>query len=270
MIDKNNNSVIEVEKVLINSKALEPHEYFKVLKSNRKKITIETLQNQLNSIAHHIISANKVGQTSLVERLAFTYEVLIKEQTLVAHNFNGYVYENDLKKFLDGIDNIMAIELNRYPRFIPDENIKDIETAKKLNIFDEYCILFTDFSEEDHKTEEEKEKVERNRDPVVFGYFRNKNKGIKHDRFYFITDWEDNDCDLTFSELIQKMEKSGIHNPSHTIDSTSNYLDELIKTTLDDLNKSPMDNFSFSINDTYVKEDVKKSFWERIKFWKRN
>ncbi len=265
---QDNNNITEVEKILIDTKAIEPHEYFKVLKSNRKKITIEALQNQLNLIAHHIISANKVGQTSLVERLAFTHEVLIKEQTLVANNFNGFVYEDDLKKFLDGVDNIMTIELSRYPRFIPEENINEIERAKKLNIFDEFCVVFTDFSGKDHKTEKEKEKVARNRDPVVFGYFRNKNKGIKHDRFYFITDWEDDDCDLTFCELIQKMEKSGIKHASHNIETTPNYLDELIKITLDDINKLPMDNFSFGT--AYIKTEVKKSFWERVKFWKGN
>jgi signal recognition particle subunit SEC65 len=250
-------------KVDINPDAMEPHEYFKILKTKKQDAYEEALQTQLNAVASYIIKAKELGQKSLLEKLSFTYEVIIKEQKLLAHGVKTFVYQKDVKAYLDKADNLRIIELSRYPRFIPVENMEAIKKVQDLGIFEDFCIVFTDYSEDDYKTEAEKAKVARNRDPIVFGHFQHKETGIKHDRLYFITDWEDEECDLTFPDLIKKMADAGFKDADHQLATDNAYINEIIRSTMDDMSK-PMSH-SFAIS----RVDEPKSFWERLKIWKK-
>ena len=209
--------------------AVEPKEYFKILKDKTKKAEKERLANQLEVIAEQIIAAKSVGQKNFLERLGFCYETIIKEQQLLSRGLSSFVYKEDVKAFLDKVkpkNSIRIIELERYPRAIPLKNLKDIERIKKWELFDDFCVVFTDFTGSSHSTKEEREFVKRNRDPVVFGYFKNKNE--QHERFYFVTDWEDEHCDLTFTKMIEKMADAGIKNPEKKISTDHNYILNLV------------------------------------------
>lgn len=254
-VDGGNNFKVEVDKA-----AMEPNEYFKVLKKTKKKIDITQLQSQLTAIADYIIKAKELGQTALLDRLSFTYDAIIREQTLLANGFDKFVYEEDITKFLKNTSNIKLIELERYPRPIPNVNMKDIKKVKDLGVIEKFCVMFTDYSDADYKTPAETEKVKRNRDPIVFAYFRNDRTGIKHDRFYFITDWEDEECDLTFSALMKKMSEAGMEKVEHTISTDVAYVDEIVKATLENMNNPRKVRFL---------EPAKKSFWEKLLFWKK-
>lgn len=250
----------------INMDAVEPNQYFKVLKDGVKITHHDDLQKRLDIIATHIIDAKAIGQQALLERLVFTYDTLIKEQTLASNYFFKFVYQDDVKFLLDKTKHIKIIELSRYPRPIPSDNLTMIKKAQDLNIFTDYCVVFTDMTGSDHTTEQEKEYVRRNRDPIVFGYFKHKSTGLKHDRFYLITDWEDQYCDLTFDKLINKMAEEGIHQPSHVITTSATYLGEIVRATLDQMdNKKPSWNVEDAI--VVVKDQPKQTFWERATSW---
>lgn len=223
----------------VDEETKEPAEYFKILKTSLSKANQDMLEDNLAVISKHILSAKKIGQKSLLNQLAFTYDVIVKEQALLTQGINTYVDKDDIQKFIDDIEpanSIKIIELERYPRVIPLDSLETIEKIKQKNIFDEYCIVFTDFTEEDYATPEDKEFVRKNRDPIVFGLFTNRNSGLQHSRFYFITDWEDEYCDLTFDKMITKMGKMGIKNPNKNITQDHTYIQELVKDTLSDLN----------------------------------
>lgn len=264
IIGTNNDLSIEV-----NKDAIEPNEYFKILKNKKGFIKQERLQAQLDVIAKYILKAKELGQKTLLEKLAFTYDVLIKEQILFNNDITKFVLDKDIKFFLDKVNNIRLIELARYQRFIPMANMQDIKQAKNLKIFDDFCVMFTDYTDQDYKTPEEAERVKRNRDPIVFGYFRNERTGIKHERFYLITDWEDEDCDLTFVQLMEKMEEKGIKNPEHVIDQDIPYINELVKSTLEEMNKPKADSFTNMKKGVPATIDKNKTIWERLQFWKR-
>ncbi len=240
-----------MKEIEINKEAIEPKDYFKILKGNIKKSVKDKLESQLEALGSQIIHAREVGQKNFLERLSFCYEVIIKEQKLLAHGTDRFVYKEDIKSFLDVVEpknSIKIIELSRYPRAIPIENLKAIQEAKKLEIFDDFCVVFTDLTGQDYQTPEEKKFVAKNRDPIVFGYFKDDPSATQHERFYFITDWEDEYCDLTFTKMIERMADAGIKKPEHTIGIDHKYLAELVA----------------EVRQPKKQEEKKKSFWERI------
>ncbi|WP_020476192.1 hypothetical protein [Zavarzinella formosa] len=260
------------EDVTINPEAVEPHEYFAVLKESVKGVDADMLQEQLAIIAEHLVRAKKVGQQSLLNQLAFTHDVIVREMKLLGAGISQFVYQDDVKHLLDKTKHIKIIELDRYPRVIPLDQMADIEKAKDIGLFDEFCVVFSDYTGEEYKTEEEKQTVARNRDPVVFGYFRHKNTGIKHDRFYFITDWEDEYCDLTFGKMIDRMAEVGISKPSHNIAPDAAYVQELVTMTLEDMANRGGVSFSITPSVTATQASFQSgnegiSFWERMKRW---
>lgn len=239
--------------IIVNPEAMEPKDYFKILKGNVKQSVAGDLERQLEALGSQIIHAREIGQKNFLERLSFCYEVITKEQSLLSQGVSSFVYKEDIKSFLDIVEpknSIKIIELGRYPRAIPIENLKRIQEVKKLEIFDDFCVVFTDLTGQDYQTPAEKKFVAKNRDPIVFGYFKDNPSATQHERFYLITDWEDEYCDLTFTKMIERMAKAGIKNPEHHIGVDHKYLAELVKEVR---------------NENKPKEkEKKKTFWERV------
>lgn len=224
-------STVTTENVLfsveVNDSAKTPTEYFNILKTSLTDSDEAKLKAQLNTIATQLIKAEQLGQTSYLNRLSFAYNTVIKEQLLLVSGFTKYVLKEDIQRFLRTVtpkNSIKIIELERFPRAIPNDNLDDIIRAKNLNIFDGFAVVFTDFTDEIVQTPAEKEYVQKNRDPIVFGYFKTKDNELNYDRYYFITDWEDEYCDLTFTKMIDKMSNLGIKNAEGKISTDTNYL----------------------------------------------
>lgn len=189
-------------------KNMEPTEYFNDLKSKISTIDEDKLKANLATVNDIIVNAKNLEQTSLLARLVFTRDVVAREQKALAAGIDKFIYREDILKFIEHVqpkNSVKLIELHRYPRVIPFENAEHIKLAKSLEVFDEFIVAFTDFTDKDYKTAEEKEVVARNRDPIVFGAFKLNKERMIHDRLYFITDWEDEYCDLTFTKMVDKM-----------------------------------------------------------------
>jgi len=88
---------------------------------------------------------------------------------------------------------ILETKLKNYARVIPNSNQKDIKKALDSKVFDEIIVMHTDVKAKE-LTEEEK------RDPIAFGKIK------ESDRYYFITDWEDEFCDLTLDDIIDELD----------------------------------------------------------------
>lgn len=89
------------------------------------------------------------------------------------------------------------VELSRYMREIPDELVETVEKSREL--FDELYVVFTDYT---GKEERKVEKERRDKDPILFGVF--KNGSNVSDRFYFLGDWVDEYCDLTLDKMVEE------------------------------------------------------------------
>lgn len=241
----------------VNPEAIEPKDYFKVLKGKLKKSLKEKLEKQLTVIAEQILEAKEINQKHFLHRLSFTYEVLMKEQLLLASGIDTFVYKDDVKVLLEKVtpkNSVRIIELDRYPRAIPSVELKKIKAAKDLGLFDDFCVVFTDFTGGDYTTEEEKKVVARNRDPVVFGFFKHEQTGFRHDRFYLVADWQDEFCELDFTSMVEKMAEVGIRNPVKKITTDDAYLREIVREAKEEMSKK---------KEHVVQEN--KTFFERLK-----
>lgn len=212
----------------------EPTEYFEQLKGMLSEVQLSELESQVEALTSQIIMAKNLGQKNMLHKLSFVYQTILREKVLLLNDISKYVYKEDIVKYIESVtpkNSVKIIELERFPRVIPEENAEII--LKYKDFFDEVCIVFTDFTEDTHESEADKQVIQRNRDPIAFGYFKNASANLRHDRFYFITDWEDEYCDLTLTKLVEELGKLGVKEPVKEIRTDTNaQVNEIITEAL--------------------------------------
>lgn len=229
-----------------------PLEYFTDLKLKLNKATDDDLkllyENYLGLLNKYV----KTGQVSGSKKLIFHLETVERERSLVSMGINTFVYKDDIDEYIDIVEKnvVKIIELRNYEREIPDEIVEVIEKTKHL--FDEMYVVFTDYT---GKAEKQVEAKRREKDPILFGSFQNKESKILNDRFYFLGDWIDEYCDLTLSKMAEKMKKSKNLEIAHNIKTP-----EDIAEIKNQINKLDSKGNSF-----VMKEEKKESFFDKIK-----
>ncbi|MEG1299426.1 MAG: hypothetical protein RSC93_01790 [Erysipelotrichaceae bacterium] len=191
----------------------EAKDYFQVIKTNNLTISSESLTLQTYQLVENLKKAKLLGQDKLFNRLKFYIDASKKQVKLIDTQFNTYVESNLISDYIEKVqpkNSVKIVELSRYVRVIPDKNMDDIIKAKELNIFDDILILYTDFTNQRNETKAEKAVIARNKDPIAFGVFRDKVQEISHPKFFVISDWVDEWCDLNFDKLIDEAVKYGI------------------------------------------------------------
>lgn len=193
------------------SDELSATEYFNYLKEKRQNITDEELQKLYDGYLSLVEKYKVTGQKRIIEKLRFLVDNIEKERQVVALGITSFVYRDDVEDYIDNIakDAVKIIELENYPRDIPD-NIVDI-IAKTKDIFNKMYVVFTDYT---GAVEKQVAKERREKDPILFGTFQQlrdsknaRNGTILNDRFYFLGDWEDEYCDLTMDKFLQEVGK---------------------------------------------------------------
>lgn len=187
-------------------KKWDPNEYFSYIKSKKQVCNDEFLDKFYNVIEEQLSKAVAIKQNAMVKKLAFTLKTVEKEHTLSKYGIDTFVYKDDIQEFIKMVENkvVKIIDLEFYPRTIPDEVYEKLKELQDNKVFDNYYVVFTDYTNEAGKAVA----VERRRkDPILFGTFEKKIDGIWniHDRFYYIADWEDEYCDLTLSKMVTEM-----------------------------------------------------------------
>lgn len=247
------------EEHLMDLGALDPEDYFSNLKSKVQNSSDEFLDKLYANTQALVKKSHALGQTKVTKKLLYTLEVLSKERELFNLGFNSFVYRDDIEYYMDKVSDkaVKIIELEEYPREIPDEVAEKLITLKKNSIFDAYYVVFTDYT---GKTEREVQAERKRKDPILFGAFckRSQNSRFLHDRFYYIADWEDEYCDLTLDKMVSEMSKQGknILNPVCIPDAEI----QTIREYMNSLEEDSKTRFR-------VSSVKKKSFFERIKFW---
>jgi len=247
---------------------MEPVEYFNQLKEKIKSIGSDELNAQLSVIEREIKNAHEIGQKNYLHRLAFTYKVIGREQTALSHGYNKFCLKDDIKKAITTIkpeNSVKIIELERYPRPIPADVQEKVRYVKEHNLFDDYFVVFTDFTENDHASKADKETIDRNRDPVIFGYYKMDEGGFRSDRCYYVADWIDEYCELDFAALVQAISKVN-PNPVGYIETVSpEEIDRLVVNAMEEVTVSNRRDVNpYSIN------AKPKSFFDRVKDLFRN
>ena len=188
-------------------KLVTPAEYFDKLKTLKNQNTDESL-NEFYEASLVLMNKYKLfKQKKMIKKLMFIIECVPKEKQLLDLGVNTFIYKDDIEEYINSVEGkaVKIIEMENYPRDIPEELAPIIE--KTTDIFDEFYILFTDYN---GREEKKIAKERREKDPILFGVF--KNSSTMNDRFYYLGDWIDEYCDLTLEKLLSEAGTSIIRN----------------------------------------------------------
>ena len=218
-------------------KELTPQQYFDAVKDAKKKITDEELARVYDNCLELINKYKITGQNSAIKKCIFHLDSVEREREIVKMGINTFVYRDDIEYYINDVasDVVKIIELERYEREIPDE-----------------IIVFTDYT---GKTERKVQIERRQKDPILFGVFLNRETRSVIDRFYYLADWVDEYCELTFDKMVNESAKSGRRNIKHII-STPQDIEEL----KEQINKIQKRGDVFRM----VEVKTKKGFFARI------
>lgn len=240
---------------------IDPLDYFNNLKNSKHELTDEFLKNLYTNTEVLLKKSHALGQHKVCRKLLYSLEVLDKEKILYDSGFQTFVYRDDIEYYMDKVRDkaVKIITLQDYPREIPDAVASRLIFLKEKGIFDEYYVVFTDYT---GNTEREVQTERRRKDPIVFGAFakRDPQNRVLHDRFYYIADWEDEYCDLTLSKMVSEMSVAGrsiakpVFIPDSSVDSIRDYMNSLEE-----------ENNSFRLG-----SKKKKSFFDKIKLWSKS
>lgn len=215
-------------------------DYFAKIKDMKQKSSDAFLNSFYNIVEHELSKAVIAKQDIMIRRLAYCLDVVEKERKLLKKGIDTFILREDIETFITKVADkaVKVTELSTYPRSIPDEFISVIKELREENLFDNYYVVYTDYT---HETTKEIEKVKRVKDPILFGTYEQLIGGVWdiHDRFYYIGDWEDEYCDLTLSKMCDAMSKKGfdiskkVSIPELNREEVNKYLNSLIETEQD-------------------------------------
>ena len=198
---------------LINSseeyvKELEEPETFDVISFfNRVKLSVEqeqTYVNRLKEIVECMGYCDVTGQVGLKEKLFAELITNKYESVLFANGMYKAVSADKIVELAQGSKKALSLDyIQNYGRVIPTDVIKKKIEADKLHVFDNYVVLHYDPDGKSYvATEKERKKeVEKKKDPILFGVI------MGSDKLYYIADWIDEYCDLTFDKLTEILGK---------------------------------------------------------------
>ena len=169
-----------------------PSQYFENLKNAKQTITTDALKNSYSIFIKLAKKYDELGQTEFktesLKKIDFLVDVLSKEEKLIEIGVTTFIYKDVIEDYIENIADktVKIIEMSRYMREIPDDLAEVVDKTREL--FDEFYVVFTDYTgQEERKVEKER----RDKDPILFGAF--KNGSNVSDRFYFLGDWVDVD-----------------------------------------------------------------------------
>lgn len=187
--------------------ALYANDYFLNIKNNLSTLEDSRLIKEINMLPAYIEELMSIGQTRLAKKLKTKLSFIVKERVLLANGFSKYIHRVDITRYIELVNDkvVKCCELELFPRIIPNKPKELLKKAQKLNIFKDFWVVYTEYDEDmDLSSEEEKQIREKNRDPIIFGSLEGKDDDDLTN-LYYICDWEDEFCDITFDKMINKL-----------------------------------------------------------------
>ena len=183
-------------------------EIFEEIKNNKKVLNYESLKTIRDNLIHTLESALSIDQTKLVQKTTFLLKNIKRENELLDYGIDTYIYKEELQDLIKNLNmtndkNIFFIELKNFERPIPKEVQEKIKYCKDNKLFDEYFVLFTDYTKKKQNIAKNGNVKTKEKDPIVFGAFidRTYKTAMMSERIYYIADWVDEYCDLTLEKL---------------------------------------------------------------------
>lgn len=174
--------------------------YFKYLKKKLSLLEKMKLNRRMKNLEKAFDIAVESGQDVLAKKFLDKVVQTSIESELYAKGIQYYLDKHIIDKYKHRIKDghISDTLLEDYTRKVPK---KILDKKKKVeHLFEKFIVYHYYNPELEQKREEQQEmtpsEISQMRDPILFG------KTKYSDRYYFIGDWEDEECDLTFDEMI--------------------------------------------------------------------
>jgi hypothetical protein len=179
---------------------ISPQLFFKFTKKKFGVLEKMKLDSRIKKLEKAFYIAIENGQEALGKKLMTEVVRETKETLIYAKGIKFFVERDDLMKWKYKIKggHISDTLFKDYTRIIP-KNVLE-KKNKVQDVFDDF-VIWHYFNEELEKKVEKKQKItpeekSKMRDPILFGIIAETN------RLYFIVDWIDEQCDLSFEEMV--------------------------------------------------------------------
>lgn len=205
-----------------------PKLYFTYVKSKLKKMHKEELKRRLEKLVSYVEYARESKQLALFEEATKRTIEVVRKQEAFACGIDYFVNEEDVNRFKNSVkDKVIKFkDWSEFPRVAPKKVINKIKYLMENNIFDNYKVLYTDYTKSSQELKSfKKQAIEK--DPILFGVFESNPKVL-----YFIIDWEDEFCDLTFDVFVKEV---GSLNSSFELGKAVSIDDKYINSLKEDL-----------------------------------
>ena len=238
-------SFVRVEHKINTQGDISPQLYFKYVKSKLTPLETTKHQRQIEKLSKMIMNSDAIKQIGLSESLAKKLAVCVRELEAKACGINKSLPREVIEKYqhkTKDVDVIMC-NLENYPRIIESEVHEKIKNIFDKGLFDKYEVLYLDNSNGD---DEDSKPIKSNRDkiiekdPICFGSY-----SYAPDKLYFILDWVDDHCDLTFDKLVDEVISDDENFNVDMIPVVSKkVVDGIIQSVIDKHNRLDMTNQS--------------------------
>lgn len=201
--------------------------YFDYVKDKFIILKPDYLKKVLGTLPDHIEQCKLNGQDTLALQLEANLITLIKEKILLDNGIDTVILTDDICRYIDAVKNhyVKFCELKHFPRLLPQSVIEKLQNCKERELFDEYYVLFTDYTDEELIDKRDREQRVINKDPILFGAFKENDK-----KFYFIADWEDEYCDVTLDRLISKLHTiDENYKPRVIVEDSAKYINDFLQ-----------------------------------------
>ena len=182
----------------LSKKKLAPTEFFDEVKDNVSEFP--KLEEHIDYINEKMAILQKSGQIDMMLKFKERLQLIESEIKVRDGGFKHFVTEDNIVKFV--LKSVRGLKLDyilKFDRIIPEDVVATKDKAEELLIFDNYVVLHYDPASAE-LLKKEVQATEEKKDPILFGLIKGSNK------LYFIDDWIDEFCDLTFDKLIEAIE----------------------------------------------------------------
>ncbi len=203
-------------------------QYFDYVKSLKKETDTAYTQQMLDTCLALIKKFEITNQKAAAKKATIAAELLKKDLLFAEKGLTTYVLLDDVTRFIKHVSNhnVKLTEIENFPREIPDDIID--KWLEVRDLFDKGYVVFTDYTDEDDESEKtvaaatgktsvskDIEKRRKEKDPILFGAVKadkdqSSMRGNCYERLFYIGDWVDDYCDLTFDKMLKTMTELNI------------------------------------------------------------